>query len=165
MVSLGCDNAKFCVLRNGTIHFRPEGESPERAVAYSCAVVPRFNSFEIAHRNLLGAGTPASAPPQKEVARFLEEGWMPIPVTRVDLKGVVYTQRTFAAPLDRQCLAQGAPWLYRRSACVAEYMIDNTTAQPATVSLDLAFLVDADAKRAAEVKPVPNGVIAHAKDR
>jgi hypothetical protein len=165
MISLACDNAKFCVLRNGMILFSPEAELIDRAVAYPCAVVPRFESFEIAHRTHLGEGTPASAAVQKEVTRFLEDDWMPIPVTRVELNGVVYTQRTFVAPMDEQCLPQGAPWLYRRSACVAQYAIENTRAQPASVSLDLAFLADAEAKRTANVSSVPDGVVARTKDR
>lgn len=152
LVSLACDNRKFTAHREGTISFLP-GDAPDgnypaigfkwwwNIASLNCQqLVPRF-----------GKGK------SKELQRHLDGGWLPRPVTSVKGNGIVYSQRTYVAPVDRQPPSGAPGWLRDRAVCVAEYTIENPQPQEAEVSLSLTLLLNAKNNKQANLEPVQEG--------
>ena len=146
LLSLACDNHKFLQHRGGEIDFE---QSPEiintvdrsPTAEYSCSL-----------RVEVGSGK------RENVTRSIADGWMPIPTITVDESGVLYHQRTFVAPCDKQPLPTDAPvWLNRKPLCVSEITIENTEAKPRQVSLKLTLLTDLARTALADTEPIPGG--------
>ena len=93
LASLACDNRKFMVERDGTIHFpslRRARHDRRRRVARSAADVPPFQL------------TPRFGDGKGEVKRHLDGGWLPKPVTTVTENGLECRQCIYVAPLDEK---------------------------------------------------------------
>ena len=162
LLSLGCDNRKLVVERDGVIRFdiydSPDGNYP--ALVSPCEwwrqptdkpypqIVPKFGG---------GKG---------EVTRHLDGGWLPKPVICVKENGVAYRQCTYVAPIDEKA-AEGYPGWYRhRAVSVVEYTIENTQAAEAEVALKLTLAaVDGKSKIFDAVQEVKDGLLAVAGGR
>ena len=124
MLSLACGNEKFVVSRQGTIK-RAENilysscYSPD--LPYSFEVIPQF-----------GEGK------DQQITRNLYGGWLPVPVTTVKEKGILYRQRSFVVPYGEENL-HAHPWLQRQPLFVAEITIKNTLPEKADASVKLTF--------------------------
>ncbi|HIJ73628.1 MAG TPA: hypothetical protein HPP83_05945, partial [Candidatus Hydrogenedentes bacterium] len=147
LISLAGDNRKVWVERNGAIRFAITddfllwtGKVPD----YPCELKPKF-----------GSGNEAG------LERKLYEGWLPVPVVTVKENGVVYQERVFVAPYDNEYLAKGAPWLSKHALGGAEFTIENTTSEPADVSLELRFLADWNEKVPASLEKNALSLVAH----
>ncbi|MHC1769265.1 MAG: NPCBM/NEW2 domain-containing protein [Verrucomicrobiia bacterium] len=129
MLSLACDNVKFVVSREGAVEFETSAKATGGFFVEAAVLRPRFGKG--AHANL---------------KRWLDGGWLPIPVTSVEEGGILYSQRTFVAP----CEASGEPAkpLNQPSVCVVEFTARNTRSEPAAAEFALSFL-DSAAKKAA----------------
>lgn len=145
MVSLACDNRKFIVERDGGIQFSAVPNQPDAflyyPLVYPCELRPRF-----------GTGTSA------DVARTLEGGWLPVPVTTVREGGLVYRQRTFVAPLGGT--VPESRWLSRQPLCVAEVTVENTGTVPAPAAIQLSCMLDVGQGRPAQWLATPRGALA-----
>ena len=158
MLSLACDNRKFIAHRDGTISFlsagRTDGHYPSILVPYH----PDFDPTTLTCRQLrprFGDGR------HEKVTRHLEGGWLPIPVTTVDEDGVVYRQRTYVAPVDRDPPPGELNWFRQRAVCVVEYTIENTRPSAAGASLVLTLSKDANKKELAKLShQVDRGLVA-----
>jgi hypothetical protein len=97
--------------------------------------------------------------------RHLDGGWLPAPVASVDEGGVVYSQRTYVAPVDKQSPAGSPSWLRDRAVCVAEYSIENSRPDQAEASLGLTLLLNAAKNEHANLERVKEGFLAIQGDR
>ncbi|MCX7599192.1 MAG: NPCBM/NEW2 domain-containing protein, partial [Armatimonadetes bacterium] len=122
MLSLACHNAKYVAERAGAVRFG------------AFLMQPRYGSGAI-----------------EGLRRSLDGGWLPAPVSTVEEGGLVYRQRTFVAPVDDERPAGAPDWLRERAVCVAEVDVENPTGQLLPASVQLSFLADAGASRAARV--------------
>lgn len=133
MLSLACDNHKFVVERNGRIRYEAFVLAPQRGWSQS-----------------------------ERLARHLDGGWLPIPVTTTQSGDIICRQATFVAPCnDRRVTVVGGS----RSLCVAEFEIENREASPADASLRLVFLADAEKQLSAELTAVGSRILVHAQDK
>ncbi len=130
MLSLACDNEKFVVERNGTVRFQTSTNAVNDWFASALELQARF-----------GDGKPGV------MSRTLEGGWLPIPVITTTKDGLILSQRTFVAPCDEP--GDEPSRLNRRSVLVAEFILTNTLAQAADVSLSLNFLLNSREKKPA----------------
>lgn len=115
MLSLVCDNRKFIVEQDGTLH-----------------------RDEIQLRPLFANGR------ARWVERHLHGGWFPISVITWREGDVVYRQTTFVAPLDEKPISGSNGWLYEHAACIAHIDAENLSAQPATTQVSLAVKPQAE---------------------
>ena len=114
MLSLACDNRKFVVERNGAILTHSPGYW-----IYEAGLFTRFGSGK-----------------NEKITRHIEDNWLPISTTTFTDGGLVYRQRAFVAPYDKETSATlVAAGQDRRPLCVVEYSIENPGAQPAQASL------------------------------
>ncbi|MFH1742625.1 MAG: NPCBM/NEW2 domain-containing protein, partial [bacterium] len=141
MLSLACDNNKFVVQRQGAIRF----ENPDK-------------SRLVEMRPIYGSGT------MDDYQRRLHEGWLPVPIFSVVDRGVVYSQRTYVAPLDKEPLPEGAPWIYEHPLCVAEFTVENSGVEQTDVQLNLGFQVNGE-DGLPEVRNVENGAVVENQDQ
>ena len=141
-ISLGWDNRKVVVDRFGAVHYGPA----------FLDFVEYKHAFEVSAQ--FGSGK------NEGFVRNLDNGWMPIPHIRVDDGGLVYHQSTFVAPLDKDTDKSGAPWLYKRPVCVAQYTIENPGEVPANASLAISFFSDSKARGKATVASAAGRTIA-----
>jgi hypothetical protein len=149
LASLACDNRKFVVERDGTIHFRLF-DAPDTILAggslYGSDVpplhlVPRFGN---------GKG---------EVKRHLDGGWLPMQVTTVSENGLECRERVYVAPLDEKA-PDGCPsWFRQRAVGVAEFTIKNTLATEANVSLALTLSKDGEKTMQGGIEKVKDGLL------
>lgn len=157
LVSLACDNRKFTVHRDGTISFvpgdQPDGEYPP-LVFTAESTDPRSSPKEQTYRQLVprfGAGKAG------QLERHLDGGWLPRPAITIKEGGVVYSQRTYVAPVDRRP-PEGAPeWFRERAVCVAEFAIENPQSHEAAASLGLALPQRGRDEVPAKFEPVQEG--------
>lgn len=146
LLSLACDNHKFLQRRTGEIDFE---QSPE---IINCVDHCPTSQYSCSLRVEVGSGK------REKVTRSLAEGWMPIPTITVDESGVLYHQRTFVAPCDKQPLPTDAPaWPNRKPLCVSEFTIENTEPKPRQVSLRLTLLTDVATNTLADIEALPGG--------
>lgn len=155
MLSLACDERKFVAYREGPIGFALKDQP---SAEFDGQTRRGGRTFPYRLHPVFGDGN------YEKLARHLEGGWLPIPVTSVDEQGVVYTARTCVAPLD-DLPASGAPdWLRQRAVCVAEYTIENTRAADADAILIFSVLkknrADQDQDEALPLRRVDGGAIA-----
>jgi hypothetical protein len=160
LIALACDNRKYIVEREGTIHFDlydvPDGDYCNLAGSWpNCAakqpgtrLVPQFGG---------GKG---------ELRRHLEGGWLPKPTTTATENGVQYRQCTYVAPIDERSSKGRPSWYRHRAVCVAEYSIENTQTGEADVSLKLTVAAaDGKTKVPESIQTVKNGLVATVGDR
>lgn len=125
MLSLACDNHKFIVNRDGTVHCAAPEEKDEAAPAdrqnYAYTIKPTFGSG----KNL-------------NLSRHLDGGWLPAPVTQVSEDGIAYTMRSFVAPWG-QLQQPENPWLGAKSLFVSEFTVENSAGEPRDASMRLKF--------------------------
>ena len=135
MLSLSCDNTKFVLERNGTLHFPPATVAPDDE---------RYGDWP---RLQPAFGRPGAG----SFGRHLDGDWLPIPIITATNGGVVYTQHSFVAPADQPGTAPGR--LNRSAVCVVEFSVANPLPKPAQASLALNFVADGRAKQAAQLVP------------
>src|SRR5687767_3780918 len=138
LLSLACDNNKFVVHRDGTIHF---GNPPP----LKAGQMPKFLKYPARMTPKFGSGKNST------IRRHLDEGWIPAPVTEIEDEGILYTQRTYVIP-SSPAQDSSNPWLDAKPLCVVEFSakpIDQAKAQSARV--ELTFQGDAEQKKLAEV--------------
>ena len=150
MVSLACDNRKFIVGREGAIQFSVTPNQADSFLYY-----PLEYPYEL--RPTFGVG------PDATVTRELYGGWLPAPVTMVEVDGLFYRQRTYVAPLGGAI--EGSPWLRERPLCVAEFTIENPTPRTASAQLRIACAADVAQGVAAEWRAAPSGALAVSGER
>ena len=153
MVSLACDQRKFIAYRHGPVAFKAMYE-PSAVFDGTTKRSGRGQPWPYELHAVFGDGK------YENISRHLDGKWLPLPVTQVDEDGVVYSTRTYVAPLDDEPI-QGAPdWLRHRAVCVVEYTIENTTNAPAEALLILSVLDDVRKNRRMAIKAVDGGIIA-----
>ncbi len=123
LLSLSCDNLKYVLDRDGTLHFPDRLEPELEWFANAGELHPTF-----------GTGKTTG------FKRQLDGGWLPIPVITLEENGVVCRQRTFVVPLSKE-LRLGQP-----SICVLEFTVTNTTSRQADASIELKWLQNARTK-------------------
>lgn len=146
MLSLAYDNVKFLVQRSGdvqTLKDVPVGYSEGIEVTGEMQPIFGMNSNQGLKRNLEG-------------------GWMPIPVNTIEENGVLYTQRTFVAPVIP--LGSDPEWLNYPSVCAAEFTVKNITAHVVHAKLMLAFSEDIKGRKPARLNPSGKGYWVRAQD-
>lgn len=148
MVSLACDNRKFIVQREGALEFSMVPDAPDPLLyyplQYPCALRPQFGR--------------AAA---DSVSRHLDGGWMPIPVVTVKQGGVVYSQRVFVAPFDKEPIPGAPQWLNRKPLCVAQFTLENPQDRAAAATLTLTCIADAEKQQPAPGQRVARGLVFH----
>lgn len=124
MISLACDNRKFVAERNGAVIFDPyeSVDQPVKDIPKEFKLIPK-----------LGSGKDAN------LKRHLDGGWLPAPVIEIEEDGVVYSQRTFVAPIGKEALPESNGWLYNQAVCVAEFGMKNTGSNKKEASITLAL--------------------------
>jgi hypothetical protein len=145
LLSLACDNAKYILDRDGTLHFQP-----------GPALASDWQASAGAMRVKFGANT-------GRVERHLDGGWLPVPVISRAEGGAGLRQRCFVAPRD----APGADpaRLNRLAVCVVELTLTNTTTADVPARLALEFLTNARAKTPASLRADARGHLVLAGDR
>ena len=129
MLSLACDNHKFLVARNGQIEFEPSAKvfnlvDQFTPPLFSCLMQPEF-----------GDGKPLAT------TRWLDGGWLPIPITEMKAGGITYRTRTFVTPYGSDQTQADAPsWARNQSLCVQEITVTNSSDQVRDVKSVLKFL-------------------------
>ena len=148
VLSLACDNHKFILSRSGVIEFEL---SPEIVNTFDhCPNKP----YSCSLRPTVGSGK------RENVSRSLAEGWMPMPTISVDENGVMYRQRTFVAPCDKQPSPNDSPaWLNSKPLCVSEFSIENSSSKTQKVVLRLALLLDVEKGTSATIMSSYGGVV------
>jgi hypothetical protein len=150
MISLACDNRKFQIEREGTVFFGEytQPDDPRWVTSYAAGpwrLVPSF-------------GTGDDLP----LARHLQGGWLPMPVTSVTDGQISYQQITYVAPASEPIA--GAPiWLRDRAVCVVEYVVSNrgNDAGDARLGLDLISAANGPL----QLRPVEEGLLAVSGER
>jgi len=121
LLSLACDNHKFAVERQGTIRIL----SPDHFLYYEGEIRPRFGSGK-----------------NETLTRHLEGNWLPVPVITVKENGIIYRQRTFVTPYDKEPSPELPEWLNRKPLCVIELTVENSQPHAADATLSLSFLAN-----------------------
>lgn len=141
MLSLACDNHKFIVHRSGMVQFGMAVPDDRTAVmkapALPAQMVPTFGSGK-----------------NENIKRWLDGGWLPIPITEVQEGGIVYRQLSAVAPMGP---ADGAA--IPRAMGVFEFSAANQGGATREAALRLGFLADVDKRDAAEIAPVHDGAV------
>ncbi len=107
-------------------------------------LTPEFglDRFELANwMTIYGSGgRPKRSPRADRITRRLHGEWMPIPVNSFEEDGILYSQRTFVAPLDESRRPHSEKWLGdSRGVCVSQFEIVNQKDVPAEVRLGLSL--------------------------
>ncbi len=132
LLSLGWDNRKLRMDRNGTIRFGAPLSLTHYQIYWRYYLTPKLGTGH----NLILDGEGAGVVPG--YSRKLEAPDLPVPVIRLDEDGVVYGERAYVAPFGApRSPEHGGPWLYDKPVAVAEYTVTNTTDSAAEVSLQL----------------------------
>ena len=153
MVSLACDQRKFIAYRHGPVAFKAMYE-PSAVFDGTTMRTGRGWPWPYELHVVFGDGK------YENISRRLDGKWLPLPVTRVDEEGVVYSTRTYVAPLDEAPISGAPDWLRDRAVCVVEYTIENTNSAPAEAILTLSVLDDVRNNHRMPVKSVDGGIIA-----
>ncbi|MGQ9729968.1 MAG: NPCBM/NEW2 domain-containing protein [Candidatus Zipacnadales bacterium] len=136
LVSLGCNNRKWQVNRDGSVQFNLSPDVPHSGhIDYPLEIRPRFGSGKL-----------------EGLTRKLHGSWLPIPIVELEEEGLHYVQRTYAAP----CLSVATD----ASICVMEISARNCTKARQEAKLSLTFLVNRHDNTLAELEPVENGFTA-----
>jgi hypothetical protein len=131
MISLANDNRKFIVRREGAVLFNEYDRPDDPQGARPPSI---FEAFDTRWRCVPSFG---SGKDQK-IARRLQGGWLPIPVTTVMDGGIVYRQTTYVAPVSEA--RPDSPFWYRdRAVCAAEYQMECGGNESADARLTLNF--------------------------
>lgn len=143
MLSLACDNRKFVVTREGSLQFERNPESEE--IASRPLQAPCVMMWEC------GAG---AARFQK---RFLQGGWLPMPVTVYSEGETTYQQLTCVAPFASDGV--------ERPVCVSRISVSNAGSSAADASVRLSFRADAEKNTSAEVRQEARGasIVGHGR--
>jgi hypothetical protein len=158
LISLACDNRKFLVYRDGSIVFN-QYNSPDDYPGESDGVhtaAANVGQWRLAPS--FGSGQPL------QIARHLNGGWLPMPVTTTTDKNVAYEQTTFVAPVG-EAPADKPTWLRERAAGVAEYRLKNNGTEPAEVRLALQLAPQQDATKSVQYREIKEGLVATSGDR
>jgi len=110
LLSLACDNRKFVAEREGAVR----GDR--------VTMTPTVSGAEGAR-----------------LARSLEGGWLPAPVTYRTLGALTVAQRTYVVPMADEPLPEAPAWLHRRPLCVAEFTVSNRGPLASEAAITLAF--------------------------
>ncbi|MCX6909753.1 MAG: hypothetical protein NTY01_17165, partial [Verrucomicrobia bacterium] len=169
MLSLAYDNRKFTAHRSGTISFVP-GDAPDGNYSNLCM-----------HAHLDIPGWPQAYPADgfnyrqfiphfgsgrnEQFERHMDGGWLPRPVISMKNDGVVYSQRTYVAPVDRRAPAGAASWQRNRAACIAEITLANPQPHEAEASLSFELPQDGKTKEQATFESVKGGFRVAQADR
>jgi hypothetical protein len=177
LLSLGPDNRKFTVHRDGVINFHVTAAADEyyphimlndtvdkwyagARNGYPTETIPvRYNQDLLENPQLrprFGEGTHG----EDELVRHLDGSWIPIPVSTLRQNGLVYRQRTCVAPVDDTAPKGAADWLRHRAVCVAEYTVENTGTTTAEAALSVTLYENAKAQQLAELEPQDRGAVA-----
>ncbi|MBP7935974.1 MAG: NPCBM/NEW2 domain-containing protein [Phycisphaerae bacterium] len=152
MLSLACDNHKCVVYRNGMIRFssdpRTDDQMLSKCLELGCELRPVFGSGK-----------------NEGLSRQLDEGWYPIPVTRVREEGILYQQRTFVVPVGDRATGNESLFAPRPSVCVAEFTLANESQAEATASLVLTVTADITKRMPADLRTTSASVLAQSGDR
>jgi hypothetical protein len=143
MLALACDNTKFIVDRDGTVHFHPgsfewlgmhEQVDWQPWYATGCELRPQFGD---------GANV--------QLTRRLDGGWLPVPEITVESGGIRYAERTLVAPLDP--IGSVEPLGCKPSVCEIAFTAYNPGANRANARLKLSFRSAAKGKEPVELMP------------
>ncbi|MBN2291087.1 MAG: NPCBM/NEW2 domain-containing protein, partial [Pirellulales bacterium] len=160
MLSLAHDNRKFMAHRDGTISYVIPDEPDRTYQCVSFHVNMNKADMDLAQlRPMFGDGKPT------HVNRYMDGGWLPIPVTVTHNGGLIYRQRTCVAPIDDAPRAGEPDWLRERAACVVEYVIENPTVAVADANLQLAFYENAKQNKNFKLEKSDNGFLVTGGDR
>ncbi len=152
MLSLACDNHKCVAYRDGVVRFssdpRTDDQRLTQCLDLGCELRPVFGSGK-----------------NEGLSRQLDEGWYPIPVTRVRENGVLYQQKTFVVPIGGKAAGDELLFGPRPSVCVAEFTITNESSAAAAASLALGVIADAKTNLPADLTTTSASVLAQSGDR
>ncbi len=141
MLSLACDNTKVVVERDGTVRFRTTPDTTPDWFKSAGTLRLRFEDD-----------------PREELRRWLDGGWLPIPVIRREHAGLVLSQRAFVAPGDED--GDDPERLNRLPVCVVQFSVSGVI--PGDVSpLWLSFQAEAPVT----LEPTPGGFLARQSGR
>ncbi len=129
MLSLACDQRKFVAYREGSVGFNMQDQP---SAVFDGRTHRSMRKWRYRLNARFGDGD------YDDLSRRLDGGWLPIPITSINEKGLVYQTRTYVAPWDDEPQAGLPDWLRRRAVCVVEYTVNNTTQQEAEAVLTLA---------------------------
>ncbi len=138
LLSLACDNFKIVSDRDASIIFSCERPGGGPA----------------------GMKTVWGKSQNQQARRFLEGGWVPIPVVTVSSEGVTYTQRAYVAPFDSSGDERPWPYICDRPIGVAEYAMENTGDGEAEAVLSLQFYDNTEGAAPIQLQENPKGVAA-----
>ncbi len=134
LLSLACDNLKFVLDRDGTLHFPGSIEAGSDWFANAGELRPVFGLDKSGERT-----------------RKLDGGWLPVPVITVQQNGMTYRQRTFVTPADGP---GGDPArIGGDSLCICEFTITNTTPTSGETSLQIAWLQNSKSHTPVDLSP------------
>jgi hypothetical protein len=102
---------------------------------------------------------------KEQFERHLDGGWLPRPVISMKDDGVVYSQRTCVAPMDRKAPAGAANWQRNRAVCIAEFTVENPQSHEAAASLSFELPQEGKAKEQANFEAVTEGFRVAEADR
>jgi hypothetical protein len=117
VLSLACDNAKFVMDRAGGMRVLVTEDIARRGYSDRLTFRPRLNTTN--------------------VTRWLEGGWLPIPVIEWREGGIQYRQRAFVAPTDQP--GDNPTRLNRPPVCVVDFTATNTLNEPKDAAITLTF--------------------------
>ncbi len=141
MLSLACDNTKYVVERDGTVRFRTTPDTTTDWFKSAGALSLRFESD-----------------PKETLRRWLDGGWLPIPVIRREHGGVILSQRTFVAPCDED--GDDPARLNRLAICAVEFSVSGVIRGDVS-PLRLSF----GAESPVTLEPAPYGFLAKQNGR
>ncbi|MBI3862979.1 MAG: hypothetical protein HY290_13895 [Planctomycetia bacterium] len=133
ILSLACDNSKFLLQREGVLVYPAKGNSG--VFQYDAAIHPRFLSAP--RKEVDAARIRAEFYIDEKLERHLENGWYPIPVVTAKEQGLLWRQRTFIAPFDKDTSPGRPAWINRKPLCVVEYSMENPGKDAAETSFSL----------------------------
>lgn len=136
MLSLACDNTKYVVERDGAVRFRTTPDTTTEWFKSAGALRVRFEDT-----------------PKETLTRWLDGGWLPIPVIRREHDGVILSQRTFVAPCDDD--GANPTRLNRLSVCVVEFSVSGLIRSD-VAPLRLSF----QSETPVTLEPAPYGFVA-----
>lgn len=152
MLSLAGSNRKYVVQRNGMIEFEQSEHFNnlihQQGGYYNCCIVPIFGSGKA-----------------NKLKRKLQNDWMPIPVITVKDGGIVYKQRSYVAPYEKNTAADMPVWYNEKPLFVAEITMENPGKKDTEASLALDFIGDVLSAKKMDVRLTDFGVIAHEPDK
>ena len=162
MVSLAHDNRKFYVHRNGIVSFQlgDQPDDPDYSVPFF-----RVGEHDPAKSNCPQLQPRFGSDTSSRRTRHLDGGWLPVPTICSDEEGVVYRQKSYVAPIDKEPPAGAPRWVRYRAVCVSTFEIENTKTAPAEASLALNLFENTEKNLRLDWKPVDEGAIATLGDR